>query len=396
MILVKKGDLLISGINAEKGAIAIYDFEEDALATIHYSSYTYDARKIDINFLKWFLKSPAFKAILNSNVGSGIKTEIKPKRFLALEMYLPELEEQAKIVNHIQAIEGEIAELQSLAQGNESLVTTLRQAILTEAVQGRLTAQWRRDNPNQEPAGELLKRIAAEKARLLKEKKIGKEKPLPPITAEEMPYEAPEGWVWCRLGEVIMKMDAGKSPQCENRPANPDEWGVLKTTSIQKLYFDESENKALPKTVKVSFNLEVTKDDILITRAGPRNRVGIVCAVKNTRPQLMLSDKTVRVKVFDELIFADALAILLSSGVSNTYLESKKSGMAESQVNISQENMKYTPITLPPVSEQHAIVQKVSSLLAYCDELEQQVRQSKADLDLLMQAVLGEVFGNAA
>ncbi|MCC7465377.1 MAG: restriction endonuclease subunit S [Saprospiraceae bacterium] len=199
MILVKKGDLLISGINAEKGAVAIYDFDEDALATIHYSSYTYDARKINITFLKWFLKSPAFKGILNSNVGNGIKTEIKPKRFLALEMYLPELGEQEKIVKHILAIEGEIGDLLSIANDNITLASALRQSILTEAVQGQLTAQWRKENPNQEHARELLKRIAVEKAQLIKEKKIGKEKPLPAIKEEEVTYELPKGWVWCYM-----------------------------------------------------------------------------------------------------------------------------------------------------------------------------------------------------
>ena len=55
--------------------------------------------------------------------------------------------------------------------------------------------------------------------------------------------------------------------------------------------------------------------------------------------------------------------------------------------------MRIAPIAIPPLTEQHAIVQKVNTLLAYCDELEQQVQQSKADLDLLMQSVLGEVFG---
>src|SRR5205814_84561 len=81
----------------------------------------------------------------------------------------------------------------------QTLITQLRQSILQEAVQGKLIKQ----NKNDEPASELLKRIKAEKEKLIKQGKLKKEKPLPPITENEIPYQLPEGWVWCRLGETI-------------------------------------------------------------------------------------------------------------------------------------------------------------------------------------------------
>ena len=64
MILIKSGDLVISGINVEKGAVAVYQGDEDILATIHYSSYEFDRSKIDINYFKWFLKSDAFRKVI--------------------------------------------------------------------------------------------------------------------------------------------------------------------------------------------------------------------------------------------------------------------------------------------------------------------------------------------
>src|SRR3989344_5301082 len=74
MILVKKGDLVISGINVEKGAIAVYQGDGDILATIHYSSYEFDKSKIDIGYFKWFLKSRAFRKAVQTQTRGGIKT----------------------------------------------------------------------------------------------------------------------------------------------------------------------------------------------------------------------------------------------------------------------------------------------------------------------------------
>ena len=81
-------------------------------------------------------------------------------------------------------------------------IPELRKLILQLAVEGKLTAEWRKENPDVEPASELLSRIQAEKAELVKAKKIKKSKPLPPVGAEEVPFEVPAEWVWCRLGDA--------------------------------------------------------------------------------------------------------------------------------------------------------------------------------------------------
>ncbi|HRZ32588.1 MAG TPA: hypothetical protein P5188_09780, partial [Flavobacterium sp.] len=102
MILVKKGDLVISGINVEKGAMNIYQGNENVVATIHYSSYEFDENQIDIDFLTNFLKSLEFKKALKEQVPGGIKTEIKPKHILPLLVEIPtNIEEQKKVVKKL-------------------------------------------------------------------------------------------------------------------------------------------------------------------------------------------------------------------------------------------------------------------------------------------------------
>ena len=93
MILVEPGDLVISGINVAKGAISIYQGTENITATIHYSSYTFDSRKVNIDYFKKFLKSPLFIQELEKQVKGGIKTEIKPKHLLPIQINLPSMEE---------------------------------------------------------------------------------------------------------------------------------------------------------------------------------------------------------------------------------------------------------------------------------------------------------------
>ncbi|WP_066836554.1 restriction endonuclease subunit S [Rufibacter ruber] len=271
----------------------------------------------------------------------------------------------------------------------EANVKKLRETILQLAVQGKLTTAWRQQNPTVQPAAQLLQQIQAEQAQLVKEKKIKKEKPLEPIAESEVPYELPEGWVWCRLSNIIEDTDAGKSPQCDNRPAEPNEFGFIKTTAIQSLNFLPKENKAVLKDEHISLAYEIKAGDILITRAGPRNRVGIVCAVTATRDKLLLSDKTVRIKpIQGNFLNSRFLAITLSTGASGDYLETKKSGMADSQVNITQDNIKLTPVALPPLAEQEAIVAKVDQLMQLCEALENQLKQSNQQSEALMQAVV--------
>ncbi len=89
----------------------------------------------------------------------------------------------------------------------------LKQSILQEAIQGKLTEDWRKQNPNIESASKLLRLIKAEKEKLVLEKKIKKEKPLPPITKEEIPFDLPDGWAWSKLGNLCSKTGSGSTPK---------------------------------------------------------------------------------------------------------------------------------------------------------------------------------------
>ena len=387
MILVKSGDLVISGINVEKGALAIYTGEEDVLASIHYSAYEFDAEKIDIDYLKWFLKSNIFRKLLLKQTGSGIKKEIKAKHLLPIEIQLPSLKQQHEIVQQIQGVANYIEEVNRQIQQQAKYAEMLRQSILQQAVEGKLCEQ----DPNDEPASVLLEKIKAEKERLVAEKKIKKQKSLPPISEEEKPFALPKGWEWCRLGELLKYTDAGKSPACEERPAKATESGVIKTTAIQNYLFDESQNKVLDADYPVDPKMLIKDGDILITRAGPFNRTGIVCYVQKCKGKLILSDKTVRLNVIENVNPKYIARALNASGLRKI-IEEKMTGMALSQVNITQENMRYFLIPVPPFNEQNRIVLKINEVMELCDLLEHEICNAKNYALQLMESVLQEAF----
>lgn len=179
---------------------------------------------------------------------------------------------------------------------------------------------------------------------------------------DEIPFEIPQGWEWCRLRNIIKGTNAGKSPNCEKRPKNNEEWGVLTTTAIQENGFLPSENKVLPQNYKINLEHSVKYGDILITRAGPINRTGIVCMVDKECDKLILSDKTVRIDYMSNYCNPAFIVFVLNCPAIHELLMRVTVGMAASQVNISQENIQNALIPFPSINEQNRIVEKITNL----------------------------------
>lgn len=388
MILVKKGDLLISGINVAKGAVIVYEGIEDIVATIHYSSYEFDKNKIDIEFLKLFLKSPEFLEAIKEQVPGGIKTEIKPKHFLPLEVLMPtEIDEQRKVVSSFSVIKNKNDILSTELTYQLDLVKQLRQAFLREAMQGKLVPQ----DPNDAPASELLKKIKAEKAQLIKEGKLKKEKELPPIKAEEIPFEIPKSWVWCRLGDVSHGSEAGSSFKCIEVPITGTEWGVIKVSAVSWTDFLENQNKLYSKSKPTDLAAQIHVGDFIISRANTSELVGKSVVVKSITKNLLLSDKTIRFK-FSKFVSVDYVNLWNNGSHARSYYALKGTGSSPSMKNITREHMNNLIIPLPPLSEQHRIVAKLEQLMHYCDELEQSIKQSQTQNEQLLQQVLREAL----
>ncbi|MCD4771696.1 restriction endonuclease subunit S [archaeon] len=393
MILVKAGDLVISGINVEKGAVAVYQKNEDILATIHYSSYEFDKNRIDIDYFKWFLKSDAFKKAILTQTKGGIKTELKPKKFLPLEIDLPDIGVQKQILKKIQSIENEIKQLENISQKDQTLLKKLKQSILSEAVQGKLVIQ----DPEDESAEILLKKTEKEKEKLVKEKKIRKERPLPGITKEETPYELPKGWIWCRIGEVgnptessIVDGPFGSSINVKNDYVDRG-IPVIRMLNIKPYNFLEENMKyILPDKFYKLRRHNVIPGDVLFAKVGAG--IGETCILPSNFSEGMLSTTGVCRFRVGKTVIPEYLLYFLSS-YRNKFV---KMASTTAQPFLNMSTIKKVLFPLPPLAEQKRIVKKVNNLMKLCDELENKINQNKIHAEKLMDSILREVFESQA
>jgi len=388
MILIKNGDLVISGINVHKGAIAVYEGKEDITATIHYSSYEYDKNKIDIDFLKIFLKSSEFLDAIKEQVPGGIKTEIKPKHLLPLEVVIPDIDGQKIICKNYSSFEIFNQNLNSEIEKQNDLLIQLRQAFLREAMQGKLVAQ----DKNDEPASELLKRIKAEKAcperseGTLKKKK---QKPLPDIKPEEIPYEIPKNWVWCRLGEII---SFGPSNGLSLKP-NQQSHGVkcLTLTATTSGAFKKEYYKIVNLQLEDNSQLWLFPKDILIQRGNSLEYVGIAAIYEGVPNEFIYPDLMIKIKAHSYVDPYYLHNALISPLVRN-YFKVNAFGAQKSMPKINQLTVINAILPLPPLTEQQRIVTKLEQLMQLCSELEKNINQSKEETNLLLQTVLREAL----
>ncbi len=393
MIIVEPGDLVISGINVSKGALAVYYGEEPITATIHYSSYAFDERQIDIDYFKRFVRSQSFVQALKDQVKGGIKTEIKPKHFLPLEIHLPEIESQKDIVSFFKRIENEMDDLSGEITHQQSFLKQLRQRILQEAIEGKLTAKWRDKHSElirgDNHASKLLEKIKAEKERLLKEGKIKKEKPLAPITNAEKPFDLPEGWVWSKLGDVILHLPRnGYSPK-----------EVARETSIKSLKlgattygkFNPREFKYIADEIPEDSVFWLEPEDILIQRSNSLDYVGVSAVYTGKSKEFIYPDLMMKIKIMRPLS-VNLIYNFLSSPLIRDYFRSRAKGSQQTMPKINQGVVITASLPIPPIDEQTAIVERVDKLMGMIDELEKQVSERKEQSEMLMQSVLREAF----
>lgn len=384
MILVYPGDLVISGINVAKGAVAVYQGKEPVCATIHYSSYVFDEKKVDLEYFKYFVKSPSFVSALQQQVKGGIKTEIKPKHLLPLEITIPDLKAQKEIVKKISENLCNVENLKKEIESQENYTRQLRQNILQEAIEGKLTVEWRKSNPVKKSNPDFDAEALFEQIQ-----KGKKTKNLAPITEGEMPFEIPDGWKWVRLGEIINEPPKnGYSPKSVNFATSTK---TLKLGAVTYGIFNPNEYKYINEIIPKDSCYWLKNGDILIERSNSPEYVGICAIYDGKDNEFIYPDLLMKFRV-NELLSTELIHKILISSFSRKYFMSKAKGAQKTMPKINQETVVNAMIPLPPLAEQKEIVTKVESLLAKVTELENQIQERKKISVQLMQSVLKNAF----
>jgi type I restriction enzyme, S subunit len=387
MILIKKGDLILSGINVAKGAIAVYEGDEDVLATIHYSAYTYDQEKVNLDFLKLFLKSPVFTKLLKEQVPGGIKTEIKSKHLLPLKARFPKnVNDQEQIARQYYQKESTYLQLHLNLSNQLTLLDQLNQAILQEAVQGKLVPQEAGD----EPAADLLKRIKAEKARSGK-----KEKPLPPIKPGEIPFEVPYNWVWCKINDLVFdyKNDIRTGPfgtalnKSEYKDQGIPVWGIESISKDGRFTYNNKIFVSEVKAVELK-SFGVKGGDLIISRSGT---IGELCMLPYDVTYGLLSTNLMKISVNKDIIMPEYFCHIIK-GSNHIKMQLTELCSGSTRLFITQTILSELIFPLPPLSEQRRIVSEIERQMAITRQLKESILSAQQSAEQLMKSIIQEAF----
>ncbi len=299
-------------------------------------------------------------AFRNNKTGSAIP-HLNKELFFNMPFPVPPLAEQKRIVEKIEELMPLVEEYRKaeewLTALNAEFPDKLRKSILQQAIQGKLTER----NPADEPASELLKRIRAEKERLIKEGKIKKEKPLQPITEEEMPFELPDGWEWVRLSDVG-EVSRGRS---KHRPRNDHilydngTYPLIQTGDVARSNGHISECNTYYNEIGLAQSRIWPKGTLCLTIAANIADVGIL------EFDACFPDSVVGFNAFNPI--EDNRYFLYMLMAYKAILDSKATKSAQKNINL--DTIASLAYPLPPLAEQQRIVDRVNELLAVCDEL---------------------------
>lgn len=411
------GDVIIAMTGGTIGKLAIV---QEGLGKLYLNQrvgkfQVLNSNEFEDEYVYWLARG--IQDIVQNLGYGGAQPNVSNKQVEALEFAFPERKIQRQIIAFLNDIKGnkmngpyfnanvenkiknlqttsvKLSTIKNDAVLNESFIAKLKKSILQEAVQGKLTADWRINNTNIEDASILLKRILEEKAQLIKAKKIKKEKPLTPIIKDEMPYDLPEGWVWCRFGNLITFLNGYAFKSSTYVPTS--EYQIIRLGNVKNDNFIINTKEAyVPSSVgEVTLDYQLFENDILTTLTGTKNRRDycFTCLVKPEHLEqkvLLLNQRVGCIRAIDKSA-SELFNKFLKSDIILNQLFETETGTAN-QGNIGSTAFKNLVFPFPPLEEQKAIVQKVNALMGLCDTLEQQVQQSQEQSEKLIQSVMRE------
>ncbi|MBC5841802.1 restriction endonuclease subunit S [Flavobacterium sp. F-380] len=386
--ILKAGQFIVSKIDARYGAFGIAPNEVDnAIITGNFWAYNVDFSKLNIEWFNQFTNSPDFYDLCErASAGITHRKYLNESFFLNYEIMLPTVEEQLIQIEKIKLQKISSGVLTSELTHQLDLIKQLRQSFLREAMQGKLATAVRSSGVETQQTGQqLLAKIKAEKAQLIAEKKLKKEKPLPAISAEEIPFEIPEHWAWCKLGEICTKVGSGSTPKGSNYAEKGKPFFRSQNIHDNGLVYNDI--KFVSDEVQKQMNgTIVLADDILLNiTGGSMGRCALVptdfeegnvsqhvCIIRPLLSDNIFLHKLVLSPYFQKLIFS--------------------STTGAGREGLPKYNLEQFIIPLPPLHEQEQIVSKLEELMAFCDGLEQSIKESQGYNEMLLQQVLREAL----
>jgi restriction endonuclease S subunit len=371
----KAGQFIYGKQNFHKGAFGIIPKELDGYET------SSDLPAFDVNkmcapeWIFYFFKKGGFYLELAS-MARGVATQrIHPEQIFDLKVPLPSLEIQHKIIAKLESIEAKSTLLSNELSFQQIKLDQLVQAILQDAVQGKLVNQ----DPKEEPAAELLKRIKFEKAKTGK-----KEKPFQSIRPDEIPFEIPNNWVWCRLGEMCSKITDG----FHNTPPKVKEgFPYIAATQVKSDKIDWDSCHYVSEKFHRELYLKTTpkRGEILVVNIGAGCGTPAIIDV-----DFEFSFKNTAILKFDQNeIYNKYIFYYFLLKRDEFYRDLTKGGL---QPFLSLKILNDIIFPLPPLGEQKRIVGEVEKQLSKTKQLKKHILANQQTTEQLLKTILHQSF----
>jgi len=409
--IVKKGSVIYSTVRPYLLNIAIVDqdFSPEPIASTAFA-IVHPYIQVNEKFIYQFLRSPSFITYVESTMKGVAYPAINDGDFFIGLFPLPPLAEQKRIVAKIDQLMATCDALEQLRNNRQQKrldihtaaitrlldagnpgdaevawtflqkhfgelysvkgnVAELRKAILQLAVMGKLVPQ----DPDDQPASELLKEIEAEKKRLVKEGKIKAPKLLPEIKTEDVPYAVPKGWEWVRLGALVQIINGRAYKQQELLETGVPVLRVGNLFTSNKWYFSD---------LALEDDKYIDNGDLIFAWSA------------SFGPFIWDGGKVIyhyhiwKLSIFHELKVYKNYVFQYLLGKTESI---KRSGNGIAMMHMTKERMELLPIPLPPLAEQKRIVAKIDELMTLCVTLESQIDKATVKQTALFDAVLAKV-----
>lgn len=364
---IHKNDIFIT-TEAPMGLVAVNDFNEPIATAQRLITLQKYFEKQNNNFFAFQMQSPFFQEELRqSSTGTTVKG-IKASNLKQILVLLPPLEEQKRIVAKIEKLMplvDEYAESYNRLQKiDNEFEDKLKQSVLQYAMEGKLVKQ----NPSDEPASELIKKIENEKAELIKEGKIKKSKKLPAITDDEKPFDIPDSWEWVRLGNITIYQNgyAYKSSQLTKIKRGLP---VIKSQNIMTLnVVIKDNNDYVEQPNDRMLRSQINKGDLLMCLSSQSQNPEPLgkTAIYNLDEPALLNQRVLKLKLIDQSM-TKLVFYFINSPWFHYTVSHKGSGSGQSNLKLNHVRNMLLPV--PPLEEQKRIVTKIEELMTSINKI---------------------------
>ena len=387
-LVIKPNSFAYNPYRINVGSIGLTPSAITGIVSPAYIVFQVDEEKLIPEVLLDFLKSDEGLRQINHLARGTVRKALRYDDLGEIDFPNLSLAEQEQLVRRKAKLNTNREILLSEISHQKILLAKLKQAILQEAIQGKLTADWRKENPDVESASQLLERIQQEKQRLIAEKKIRKEKPQPPITPEEIPFEIPDSWAWCRLGDLCEKTGSGSTPRGGKTAYVSSGIPFLRSQNIHNdgvvlnglVYIPESTHTRMSGTV-------VYPRDVLLNITG--GSIGRSAIVHDEFDEANINQHVSIIRPVERDMGQFVHKVLISSYFQNMIVEVQTGAGRE---GLPKNKMDRILIPTPSLDEQTAIIERVEALMDLCRQLETEIKHARTNAENLLQAVLKEAF----